>query len=380
MADKPKLLFLVTEDWYFCSHRIPIAKAAKSSGYEVAVATRVDDHGERIRKEGFNLIPVRLRRSQLRPLRELLALWELIRLYRRERPDLVHHVALKPVIYGTIAARLTSVPLVISALAGLGYVFTTKGARAGLLRKVVRFLFGKLLGGRGSHVIVQNPDDKRLLEESGIAEESISIIRGSGVDPDAFSPTPEPNSAPVVSFVGRMLWDKGIAELVESARTLKKRWPTLRVWLVGPGDPDNPSRIDDQILTTWHEEGVVEWIRFTDDVAAVWAKSHVAVLPSYREGLPKSLLEAAACGRPMVATDVPGCREIVVDGENGYLVPVRNPTALAESIEQLLKDAELRRRMGENARHRVLQLFSEDRVVAETLKLYRSLTTQICQA
>ncbi len=371
--DKPVLLYLVTEDWYFWSHRLPIARAAQAAGWEVMVATRVAKHGERIRREGFRLVPIGLRRRSLAPWREAAAIAELARLYRRERPDLVHHVAMKPVLYGSLAATLAGVPAVVNALAGMGYVFTSSGVKARLLRPLIRAAFRWLLDRPNSRLILQNPDDIAAMTEGTVAAERVALIRGSGVDTQIFRPREAPEATPVAVMVSRMLWDKGVGELVEAARLLRRREVPLRVVLVGPPDPNNPASIPERQLSDWDASGDVAWWGERSDIAEIWATSQIAVLPSYREGLPKSLLEAAACGRPMVATDVSGCREIVKDGVTGLLVPPGDAGALADALERLARDPDLRRRLGAAARDLVERELSEEAVVAQTLALYRSL-------
>jgi len=370
----PKLLFLVTEDWYFCSHRLPLARAAKAAGYEVVVATRVGAHAEAIIAEGFKLVPIGLRRSSQNPWREIKAILEIAGIYRRERPDLVHHVALKPVLYGSIAARLTRVPAVVNALAGLGFVFASESLKARLLRPWVVGALRLLLDARERVLIVQNPDDRRMLVEGGVVKPArVRLIRGSGVDIRRFAPTPEPVGTPLVVLPSRLLWDKGVGEFVAAARLLKAQGVEARFVLVGDGDPENPATIPDGTLEAWRAEGVVEWWGRREDMSAVLESSSIACLPSYREGLPKVLLEAAACGRPLVATDVPGCREIVIDGSNGLLVPVRDAPALADAIGRLLADPGLRVAMGRRGRELVEAQFSEERVVMQTLAVYREL-------
>ena len=377
---KPKLLYLVTEDWYFCSHRLPLARAARDDGYEVLVATRIDRHGERIRGEGFRPIPLRLRRRRSSPWNEVASIIELVKLYRREQPDIVHHVAMNPVIYGSLAALFARVPKIVNALAGFGYIFTSSQVRARLLRRPVRAALRRLLTAGKGRTIVQNPDDRRALRELGIPDARIVVIPGSGVDTDVFQPAPEADGPVVVCMVARMLWDKGVGEFVAAARLLKPELPSLRIWLVGPPDVENPASIPESQLTRWVDEGILEWLGQQQDVAALWRQAHIAVLPSYREGLPKSLLEAAASGRPMVAADVPGCREIVVDNETGLLVPARDSIALAGALRRLAGDAALRQRMGAAARHRAVEYFSQDRIASETLALYRSLVPGACAA
>jgi glycosyltransferase involved in cell wall biosynthesis len=371
--DKPVLLYLVTEDWYFWSHRLPIARAARDAGWEVLVATRVGNHGERIEREGFRLIPINMRRRSLAPWREIAAVVELMRVYRRERPDLVHQVAMKPVLYGSLAAAIVGVPAVINALAGMGYVFTSSGVKAQLLRPLIRTAFRWLLDRPNSRLILQNPDDVAVMTKTTMSPERVMMIRGSGVDIDAFARSEEPEGAPVAVMVSRMLWDKGVGELVEAARLLRQRGVPLRVVLVGSPDPENPASIPERKLRDWDASGDVAWWGERSDVAKIWTNCHIAVLPSYREGLPKSLLEAAACGRPLVATDVSGCREVVRDGATGLLVPPRDVRALADALERLAGDRDMRRRMGAAARDLVAREMSEQVVVAQTVALYRSL-------
>ena len=302
----------------------------------------------------------------------LATVWELLRLYRAERPRVVHHVAMKPVIYGSIAARLAAVPVVINALAGLGFVFLSANPWAKFLRPVVTVSLRTVLRANAVRVIVQNSDDLCVLRQIRVPAQTITTIRGSGVDVSRYHPVPEPEGEVVVAMVSRMLWDKGVGEVVASARILAKWGVRARLWLVGAPDPENPASIDENQLRAWHDEGIVHWLGHREDVAEIWARSHVAVLPSYREGLPKSLLEAAAAARPIVATDVPGCREIVRDGETGVLVPVKDVDALALALLKLIEDPVLRHQMGARARELVLQSFTEQMVIEQTLALYRS--------
>lgn len=370
----PRLLYLVTEDWYFWSHRLPVARAARDAGADVLVATRVGAHGRVIEAEGFRLVPLSWRRGSSAPLAELAAVAEIARVYRQEMPDLVHHVAMKPVIYGSIAASLSGVPHVVNALTGLGALFIGSSLKSRVLSPLARAALRPILNRRGSRVILQNGDDRRLLEECGLlSHDRVSLIRGSGVDVGRFAPAPERDGPPVAVLVARMLRDKGVVEFVEAARLLKQRGIDIRMQLAGPIDPDNPASLDEPTLRGWQAKGLVQWLGPVVDIPALWAKSHIAVLPSYREGLPKALLEAAACGRPMVATDVPGCREVVRHGETGLLVPAQNPAALADAIACLAGNAELRHRLGARARAVAEAEFSEEIVVRDTLALYRQL-------
>ena len=368
-----KLLYFVSEDWYFCSHRLPLAVAASRQGYEVVVLTRIHQDCRTIQKEGLRVINSTLDRRSLSLLRELRELWRLVVLYRQEKPDIVHHVALKPVLYGTIATMFTNTKIV-NALAGLGFVFSSNKMRARLLRPLIIAAFKCLLDRANSFLIVQNTDDHDfLIDEIGISSCRIKLIAGSGVDVSHYTPLPEPKKPVTVTLVARMLWDKGIGEFVKAAILLKQQRCLARFLLVGSCDSGNPASIDEDLLRHWHQKGDVEWRGHASDIRSIWAESHVAVLPSYREGLPKSLLEAMACGRPIITTDAPGCRGLVDEGINGYSVPVRNVSQLADSIKKLIDNPELRRKMGQKAREKVVTEFSADKVHNEFLSLYKEL-------
>jgi glycosyltransferase involved in cell wall biosynthesis len=376
MPTRPKLIYLVTEDWYFLSHRLPVARAARDAGFEVVVATRIGDGRAAIEAEGFRVVPLKWKRGGWNPFAELCAVAAIYSLYRRERPDLAHHVAMKPVLEGSLAARLARVPAVVNALTGLGYLFIGRGGPARVLGPLVRRALKSLLArGANWRVVMQNPDDLDALVERGIVRrDSAVLIPGSGVDLARFKPAPEPAGKPAAALVGRMLWDKGVGELAEAARLLRARGAALQVRLAGPEDPENPAAIPRATLEGWVREGIVAWTGQVKDVAALWRDTAIAVLPSYREGLPKALLEAAAAGRPMVAADVPGCREIVRHGETGVLVPPRDAPALADALERLAGDPALRQRLGAAARRLAEQRFGEAAIAAATVDLYRALS------
>ncbi len=371
---KFRILYLVTEDWYFVSHRLGLARAVRDAGCDVTVVTRTRDHEDVIRREGFRLVSFLLPRSKFSLISEIKSIVNLIRVYRQERPDLVHHVALKPSLYGSLAALLASVPTVVNAVTGLGFVFTAGHWLRSVLQPLVRITGRLLLSRANSRIIVQNPNDMETLESAGIIRHGrSSLIRGSGVNLLEFPPQPDPTGVPTVAMVSRLLWNKGVGELVEAARILKNRGFKMRTLLIGMPDPDNPTSISEEQLCEWHDDALVQWWGYRDSIADVWRQAHVAVLPSYREGLPKSLLEAASCARPIVATDVPGCREIVRPGENGILVPIHDAQSLADALETLLRDDKLRRAMGAKSRALVEDQFRQERVVSETLKVYESL-------
>jgi len=372
---QPRLVFFVTEDWYFCSHRLALARAARAAGFDVAVITRVQRHAEHIRSAGIELIPLELARAGKNPMNEFRTLWRLVRIYRDLKPDIVHQVALKPVLYGTIAARLAKVPKVINALAGLGYLFSSSDRAARAMRPLLEFGLRLLLGS--SWVILQNPDDRNLLMERGLINtEHTRLIRGSGVDLDAFAPAPAAEGTPLIVLPSRLLWDKGVGEFVAAARLLRRQQIAARFALVGAPDPANPASVPQATLDAWRAEGAVELWGWRDDMAQVFREAHVACLPSYREGLPKALIEAAACGLPIVTCDVPGCREVVRHGINGLLVPARDPIALAAALRQLLENPAQRASFGARGRDIAAAEFSLAAVVGQTLDLYREVAAQ----
>ena len=374
-SDRPmtrKLIYLVSEDWYFVSHRLPMARAARDAGYEVHVATRVVDCARQIESEGFILHPIAWQRGSINPLQMMNTIMTVRALYRTLKPDIVHHVAFVPTIIGSIAAL--GLPMAkLNALAGLGFIFTSKTAKARMLRPFAHRLLGFLLQRPNTMALVQNPDDRAMVEQLGVTKDRIPLIPGSGVDVDVLVPLPEPPDPFTVGFVGRLLYDKGVETLVRAQEILSQRDLQVRVLLAGAPDPSNPASIPEETLARWRRREGLVLLGHVEDVRTVWEQAHVAVLPSRREGLPKSLLEAAACGRPLIATDVPGCREIARHGTNGLLVPSDAPTALADAIERLMKDRELRLRLGSDARRIAVNEFSSARVAHDIVALYARL-------
>lgn len=371
---RPKLLFVVTEDWYFVSHRLPLALGAIAAGMDVALATHVAKHGDLIRRAGIEVHEWDLDRGSTGIWAEMRALFSLLRIFLRVRPTVVHQVAIKPVLYGSLVARLTGVRKVVNALGGLGFLFSNEAGRKSVLRSLVLTAFRWLLSGKNSVLILQNPDDCDLLVKgAGIDRASIRLIRGAGVNVHTYNVTPVPDGLPLVILPARMLSDKGVGEFVEAARMLKEQGVQARFALIGGTDECNPACISAGQLRDWQAQGHVEWLGRCDDMPAMYAACTLVCLPSYREGLPKALLEAAACGRAIVATDVPGCREIVIDGENGLLVPARDAAALARALGTLLTDPALRERMGQRGRAMATQEFSETAVVNKTVDIYRAM-------
>lgn len=366
-----KILFLVTEDWYFVSHRLHLAKAAIAAGYQVALLTRVAMHRDVIEASGVEVFEWSIKRGSINPWVELRAIKGVFAVLRHFRPDLVHAVALKPVLYAAIACRLTGIEARVFALGGVGFIFSSQKFLAHLLRPLLVFAFRWALGGEHSRLILQNPDDLRtLLAVEMFDARHVRLIRGAGVDTAVFSPRDEASGIPLVVLPARMLWDKGIGEFVASARVLRAKGVTARFVLVGEPDVHNPECVSMFQIEAWVTEGVVEWWGHRNDMPDVLNQAAVVCLPSYREGLPKSLLEAASCARPIVTFDVPGCREVVVDGINGFLAPFNDVGALAVALEKLLGDADLRRRMGAAGRELVIREFSQEKVATETMRVW----------
>jgi glycosyltransferase involved in cell wall biosynthesis len=374
---RPKLLFLATEDWYFCSHRLPVARAARAAGFDVVVATRVRAHGDRIRDEGFALRPIGWRRrgDGLGGARQ--AISEIARLYRAEQPDLVHHIALKSVLFGGIALRRAfpgseGAPAAIDSIMGLGSRFSAASFAARLRWPSLGIALRVSAGRDRGWVIVQNPEDRDALTTLGIPPQRIRMIRGSGVDCNHFRPLPDPDAVTVaVALVSRMLRDKGVLDAVAAIQLLRGRGLPVELLLAGPTDPDNRGSLTAETLASLTTDLGVEWLGPIADVRAVWRRAAIAVLPStYGEGVPKALLEAAACARPIIASDVPGCREIVRPGHTGLLVPPRDIQGLADAIAALAGDPMRRKAMGRAGRALVERDFGEDIVARETLAIY----------
>ncbi|MFN3077670.1 MAG: glycosyltransferase family 4 protein [Alphaproteobacteria bacterium] len=369
-----RVLYLITEDWAFLSHRLTAAQAVRDAGHEVVVATNVQEHGQTILEQGFRLVPIRPLRAGNGPVGELAKLIQITALFRRLKPDIVHNFTIKPILFGSVAGWLAGVPHVINSFTGMGYLFISTSWKSRLLRGFVGVVLRYFHRRRNFHLTVQNPDDEATLRQYGIAHgRPILTIAGAGVDADHYRPLPEPEGQPIAALVGRMLWDKGTGELVGAAERLRERGCPLRIVLVGLPDPANPASIPEDTLRRWDEAGLVSWWGHARDVRTVWAQAHIAVLPSYREGLPKSMLEAAACGRPLVVTDVPGCREVVEPGNNGLLVTVRDVETLADALQYLASDPKARRQMGANARALIERKFTKERIADRVLEIYHAL-------
>jgi glycosyltransferase involved in cell wall biosynthesis len=368
-TSRPVLLYLVSEDWYFRSHRLPMALAALQAGYDVHVATRVQADGAAIEALGFKLHPLPWRRGSTNPFGRIQVIRGVRRLYRTLKPDLVHHVALEPTVIGSLAS--TGLPIrSLNAVAGLGFVFTSRTPKAQLTGAIVRGLLRRLLNRRNAAVLVQNADDGAAIAALGVSADRIFLIAGSGVDIDMLKPLPEPAGPVTAAFVGRLLDDKGLRTLIVAHEILRKRGRPIHLLLAGEADPANPASIPLAEIQSWKHRPGIEVLGHVTDIREVWAKAHIAVLPSRREGLPKSLLEAAAHGRPIVATDVPGCREIARANVNALLVPPDDPAALADALDRLANDRELRTRFAAAGRSLVEAEFANARVGKEIVALY----------
>jgi glycosyltransferase involved in cell wall biosynthesis len=370
-----KVLLVVNAEWYFWSHRLALAQALQVAGVEVTVAAAVErGYDVAIRAAGMHFVPLTLRRRSTSVYTELASMLELMRLYRQAQPDLLHHVTIKPVIYGSLAARLARVQRVVNTIPGLGYTFRSDTWKRRLMRSGVSNAYRLALAGNHVRVIFQNPQDRDYFVAHGlVAAERSTVIRGSGVDITIFHPAPEPEGVPIVLLASRLLWDKGVQEFVDAARLARQSLIPCRFVLVGIPDDENPSSVPEALLRNWHAEGVVEWWGLRNDMPSVLQQATVVTLPSYSEGVPKILLEAAATQRAIITTDIPGCREVVLHDRTGLLVPPRSADALAQAIMRALGDAALRRRLAAAARVHVEQEFEEKLVIGQTMAVYQTL-------
>ena len=381
-----KIILFANTEWYLFNFRLSLARALQAQGHEVLLISPPGEYGARLQALGFRWEALPMDRKSLNPLQELRLLAYLCRLYRREQPALAHHFTIKCVVYGSIAALVARVPARVNAVAGMGYVFTNQALKARLLRPMVRGLMRLVLNGWGARLILQNNDDMAAFAKAALARPELTrLVMGSGVDLARFTPRSSPVSQALVNYdvcggqptrvvlAARLLWDKGIAEYAEAARQLKGKGLAICFLLAGAPDPGNPAAISQTTLESWQAEGLIELLGHVNDMPALFANADIAVLPSYREGLPKSLIEAAASALPLVTTDVPGCREVVTHEVNGLLVPVRDAKALAGAIERLHLDPAWARELGLAARARALREFDEKIVINKTLAVYQEL-------
>lgn len=372
-----RIVFFANTDWYLYNFRLALARELAARGAEVVMMSPAGSYGERLKQAGFTWIPLRMNRRGLNPLEEVGVIREVYGIYRRVRPDLVHHFTIKPVVYGAIAARLAGVRAVVNAIAGLGYVFSSDAPRAAILRPFVRRFLRSALNGKSTRVVVQNSDDRaELLAHKLVTDAAIRLIRGSGVNTDLYAPRParSDHDPPRVLLATRLLRDKGVAEFVAAADIVRRSGGTALFLMAGAPDPGNPSAVSGEEIEEWHRRGSVVALGHVDNMRELLGSVDIVVLPSYREGVPRILIEAASAGLPVVATDVPGCREIVEHDVNGLLVAPRNAGELAAAIGRLLADPDLRRQMGNRGRDKVIAEFDERIVIRRTIDVYQELS------
>lgn len=373
-AYRARLLYVCPEDRFFCTHFLERAVAARKAGYEVLVLAPDTGSGPVLTGKGLTFVPLALKRHGVNPLAEIWGIAHLARLYQRLTPDIVHHIGLKLIFRGTLAARLARVPHIVNAPVGMGFVFSSQSPKARLLRPVVRVGLKQLLAPGPARVVFENPEDQaECVRMQAAPLDRTVVIRGAGVDTEAFRPSPEPTGTPTVVMAARLLWAKGVGVFVEAARLLKAQGVDVHCVLVGGVDLANAASVPEAQLKAWHEEGVIEWRGFQKDIRPALREATLFCLPThYREGLPKAILEAMAMGRPVITTDTIGCREAVHDDDNGRLIPPRDPAALAAAISELLADPLARKRMGRRGRERAEREFATPVVVGATLNVYGS--------
>jgi len=356
------------------NHRLALAEAVRERGADVSLLAPRDRYAEKLKSAGFQWTEVNLDRKSTDPLTEFRSLVQITRVLRRLKPDLIHNFTLKPVIYGSLASLVLGVPALVNSITGLGYFFSTQGETLAFKRALVRPLLRMALSIGNRTTVFQHQGDLDAYKGMRVVPSSkATIIPGSGIDVDQFRPRPEPEDPVVVLMAGRMLWDKGVAVIADASRMLKNQGNSFRVALVGQPDPGNPSSISETQLRDWEREGVAEWWGYRDDMPDVYGSCHIVVLPSFAEGVPRVLLEAAAMGKPLIASDLPGCREVISDGENGYLFPAGDARALADSISSLVHDRKLRQKMGEKGRDIVLERFTNEIINERTVQVYQEL-------
>ncbi len=367
-----KILLFANTAWYLYNFRLPLAEALRSQGHDVVLMSPDDAHVCELSRAGFRWVEFQLSRKGRNPFREFVTLLKLVKLYRDERPDLVHHFTVKCVLYGSLAAKWVGISRIVNSITGLGYLFVSETAGSKLMRPFIHFLYHLAL--RSTRVIFQNKDDSHLFQESGLADKHmIEIVRGSGVDTQRFTPSPIPEGVLQVLLPARMLWDKGVGEFVEAARMILEDGIQAKFVLAGDSDTENPAGVPVKMIKKWQKEGFITWIGWQANMPELYAASSIVCLPSYREGLPKTLIEAAACGRPLVAFDAPGSREVVIHGVTGLLARYKDTLDLAACLKTLINDPEGRQRMGANARRLAVEEFSNERIINETLVVYSKL-------
>jgi glycosyltransferase involved in cell wall biosynthesis len=371
---KPKILFFVNVDWFFISHRLPIALEAFSKGFEVHIATTFTDKRSEIESLGFYLHEINVSRGSFRLFESFQTLMRVIQLFKKVQPQIVHLVTIKPIILGGIAARISHIQCVVAAISGLGYIFIDQGAKASIRRFFIRFLYKLALTHKNIKIICQNKNDLNVIQKiSNLPSDFFSLIPGSGVCLNKFKFYPDKNEYAKIILASRMLKDKGIYEFVDAAKIIQKCDLKAQFILVGDPDHENPTSLNQQQLNNWEKEGILEAWGHQENMHEILSMASIVVLPSYREGFPKVLIEAAACGRAIITTDVPGCRDAINNGVTGILVPAKDPVALAEAITSLIKDPKMRLSMGESGRKMAEERFNETHVINEHFNIYNQL-------
>jgi glycosyltransferase involved in cell wall biosynthesis len=367
------LVYVITEDWFFKSHFFDRAIAAVSAGYKVTVITRCRDSAREFEKYSLLTENIEFSRRGSNPITELATIFKLRSTLKRIKPDIVHNIALKPVVLGSLAAQLAGIRNIVNAPVGMGYVFTSQESKARVLRPIVKVLIRYMLGDKNRRVIIENHDDFENLVSGGFARrDSIALIKGAGVDVQIFSQRPEPAEPVKVIMVSRLLRDKGVYEFIGAAKIVRSKNSSVQFLLVGDIDDGNPTSMNSEAIASLANSMDVTWLGARTDIAELLAESHIACLPSYREGLPKSLIEAASVGRPIVTTDTPGCREVVTHMVNGLLVQPRDAQALALAIEKLVEDPNLRKLMGEENRRKAETEYANKIIINQTHRVYDS--------
>lgn len=380
-----KLVFVINEAYFFLTHRLAVARAAERAGFEVHIACP-GDHvwappdftNEKLASSGFFIHEIPISRRGTNLFQELQTFWALLRLYRKLRPALIHQLTIKPILYGGIAARIVRAPAVVNTVTGLGQVFVERGWSAIALRALVKILYRLSLKHVNSELITQNRQDGDTLIKLGLADRNrIHLVRGSGVDLEAFSPSPEPMGKPLVILPARLIWEKGIAEFIAAARLIHKSGTQARFILVGDTQPSNPRAVPEAQLKSWVREGIIEWWGRREDMPCVYAQSHIVCLPSrYGEGVPKVLLEASASARPIITTDIPGCREVVSHEVNGLIVSIKDDEAMSAALLRLICDKDLREQLGTAGRQIAEREFGEALIADQTLSVYQHVLSQ----